>query len=63
MAVGFDHQNVQIHNEDGAEFLTKHDSYFDVIITDSSDPIGKTQFTGRFLGKLPAEISCSTLYC
>ena len=44
MAVGFDHQNVQVHNEDGAEFLTKHRSYFDVIITDSSDPIGKTKF-------------------
>ena len=45
MAVGFDHQNVQIHNEDGAEFMAKYQSYFDIIITDSSDPIGKPYFT------------------
>ena len=41
MAVGFDHHNVKVHNEDGAKFAAKHHSYFDVIITDSSDPIGK----------------------
>ena len=41
MAVGFEHQNVKVHTKDGAEFSAKHHSYFDVIITDSSDPIGK----------------------
>ena len=40
MSVGLDHQNVQVHTEDGAKFSAKHQSYFDVIITDSSDPIG-----------------------
>lgn len=44
MGVGFNHENVQMHFEDGAEFLTKYHSYFDVIITDSSDPIGKQNF-------------------
>ena len=50
MAVGFDRQDVQVHNEDGAEFLTKHQSYFDVIITDSSDPIGKANSTSAIYG-------------
>ena len=45
MAVGFEHQNVKVHIEDGVKFTAKHHSYFDVIITDSSDPIGKQSST------------------
>lgn len=41
MSVGFDNPKVHVHNKDGAEFLREHSkSYFDIIITDSSDPIG-----------------------
>jgi len=40
MSVAFDHPKVHVHNQDGAEFLMKYELYFDVVITDSSDPIG-----------------------
>ena len=41
MSVVFDHPKVHVHNKDGAEFLKENDKpYFDVVITDSSDPIG-----------------------
>ena len=41
MAIGYSSQKVKVHVQDGAEFLIHHKSSFDVIITDSSDPIGE----------------------
>jgi len=38
---GFDDPRVTILTSDGAKFLSEYKDYFDVIITDSSDPIGK----------------------
>ena len=40
MAVGFDNPKVKVHIQDGAEFMSEKKEMFDVIITDSSDPIG-----------------------
>ncbi len=41
MAEGFKSPKLTVHVEDGAKFMEKHQGQFDVIITDSSDPIGK----------------------
>lgn len=41
MSVGFSNPLVQVHTQDGAEFLLNNRERFDVIITDSSDPIGE----------------------
>lgn len=40
MAVGFDSPKLTLHVGDGFEFLKNHRQEFDVIITDSSDPVG-----------------------
>jgi spermidine synthase len=41
MAAGFEHPKVKIHVGDGFAFLEDKVDSFDVIITDSSDPVGK----------------------
>lgn len=41
MAVGFESPKLNLHIEDGFKFMKERDQYYDVIITDSSDPIGK----------------------
>lgn len=40
MAEGFNSPKVNLHVADGFKFMEKHTQYYDVIITDSSDPIG-----------------------
>lgn len=40
LAVGLDDPRVTVHIGDGAAYLDAHENRFDVIITDSSDPIG-----------------------
>ena len=40
MAVGFDNSKVELFVGDGFQFMENHVNEFDVIITDSSDPIG-----------------------
>ena len=40
LAVGYKDPRVKVHVQDGAKFLIDHQESFDVIITDSSDPIG-----------------------
>ncbi|XP_076242387.1 spermidine Synthase [Calliopsis andreniformis] len=40
MSAGLDHPKVTLNVGDGFEFLKQHTGEFDVIITDSSDPIG-----------------------
>ncbi len=42
MAIGYYSPKVSIHVEDGIKYIEKHTAEFDVIITDSSDPIGTT---------------------
>lgn len=41
MAVGFNHPKLSLHVEDGFKFMQQHEQAFDVVITDSSDPVGK----------------------
>jgi len=41
MACGFQHDKVTLHIEDGFEFMKNNAQRFDVIITDSSDPVGE----------------------
>jgi spermidine synthase len=40
MAQGFEHEKVEVFIGDGFEYLKQKENSFDVIITDSSDPIG-----------------------
>jgi len=40
MAEGFNNPKVNLHVADGFKFMEEHFQYYDVIITDSSDPIG-----------------------
>ncbi|XP_023943285.2 spermidine synthase [Bicyclus anynana] len=40
MAVGFESKKLTLHVGDGFEFMKNHSHEFDVIITDSSDPVG-----------------------
>lgn len=40
MAVGFESEKLTLHVCDGFEFMKNHSQEFDVIITDSSDPVG-----------------------
>lgn len=43
MGIGLEHPKVKLNVGDGFEFMKKHQGAFDVIITDSSDPIGPAE--------------------
>ncbi|KAI8929448.1 S-adenosyl-L-methionine-dependent methyltransferase, partial [Entophlyctis helioformis] len=43
MAAGFQHPKVNVHVGDGFEYLKNHPGSYDVIITDSSDPVGPAE--------------------
>ncbi|KAJ1678005.1 putrescine aminopropyltransferase, partial [Spiromyces aspiralis] len=43
MAIGFQHPKVKVHIGDGFQFLQDQVNSFDVIITDSSDPVGPAE--------------------
>ncbi|XP_014680963.1 PREDICTED: spermidine synthase-like [Priapulus caudatus] len=43
MAKGFESPKLNLHIGDGFEFMKKHQGEFDVIITDSSDPVGPAE--------------------
>ena len=60
MAVGFEDPRVAVHIQDGAEFMLANAHCFDVIIVDSSDPVGS------YWGPLtlrPPFVVASTLTC
>jgi spermidine synthase len=44
MAEGFNSPKLNLHVADGFKFMEEHVQYFDVIITDSSDPIGNVYY-------------------
>ena len=48
-AVGFSSPKVKVHIQDGAEFMQQCAGQFDVIITDSSDPIGEDSSIERMV--------------
>jgi spermidine synthase len=43
LAAGYDDPRVEVHVMDGAKYMAQHASEYDVIITDSSDPIGPAE--------------------
>ena len=43
MAVGFAHPKVKVHIGDGFQYLKDNTATYDVIITDSSDPVGPAE--------------------
>lgn len=43
MAIGYSSSKLTLHVGDGFEFMKKNQDAFDVIITDSSDPMGKRE--------------------
>lgn len=49
MAIGYSSSKLTLHVGDGFEFMKQNQDAFDVIITDSSDPMGKQ---GLALGHL-----------
>lgn len=46
MAKGFFSPKLTLNVGDGFEFMKKNQDVFDIIITDSSDPVGKPRRTG-----------------
>lgn len=52
MAKGFFSPKLTLHVGDGFEFMKQNQDAFDVIITDSSDPVGKCYFHNIFLCQL-----------
>uniref|UniRef100_T1JHS3 Spermidine synthase n=1 Tax=Strigamia maritima TaxID=126957 RepID=T1JHS3_STRMM len=70
MAKGFNNPKLQLHIEDGNQFMSRHQNEFDVIITDSSDPIGpaETLFQKSYYEQMkkalrPGGIICSQGEC
>lgn len=66
MAAGFQHPKVNLVIGDGFEYLSSNPGAFDVIITDSSDPVGPAEalFSDTFYGLmhnslLPGGIICT----
>jgi len=43
MACGFDHPKVKVFVQNGIEFVQEAKGKYDVIITDSSDPVGPAE--------------------
>ena len=41
MAASFESPKLNLHVGDGFEYMKQHQGQYDVIITDSSDPVGK----------------------
>lgn len=50
LSKAFSHPKLELHICDGFEFLKRNKNQFDVIITDSSDPVGPAEslFTKQF---------------
>ncbi|KAL8601375.1 hypothetical protein ACOMHN_042379 [Nucella lapillus] len=70
MSAGFADPRLRLHIKDGCQFMEQHHASFDVIITDSSDPIGPacTLFEQRYYQLMkealtPGGIICSQGEC
>jgi len=65
LGCGFDDPRVSVHHCDGAEFLEQHTDWFDVIITDSSDPVGPAAalFEESFYCKLRQALRAGGVAC
>ncbi len=62
MAVGFDNPKVKVHIQDGMEFMLQNKKAFDVVITDSSDPIGTQHMSVSCLSQVKGHTVKKTLH-
>lgn len=65
MAVGFQHPKVNVHIGDGFQYLKDNEATFDVIITDSSDPVGPAEslFQDSFFALMKKSLRPGGLIC
>ncbi|RZC35079.1 Spermine synth and/or Methyltransf 26 domain containing protein [Asbolus verrucosus] len=65
MAVGFDSDKLTLNICDGFQYMKEHKDEFDVIITDSSDPIGPAVnlFTESYFGLLKGALRSGGIIC
>ncbi|KAF9582325.1 putrescine aminopropyltransferase [Lunasporangiospora selenospora] len=65
MAAGFEHPKVKIHIGDGFAFLEDKVDSFDVIITDSSDPVGPAAslFQAKFFELMKNALHAGGIIC
>ncbi|ORZ32249.1 Spermine/spermidine synthase-domain-containing protein [Catenaria anguillulae PL171] len=65
LAAGFDHPKVNVHIGDGFEFLKDKEAEYDVIITDSSDPVGPAEslFQDSFFALLHKALTPNGIIC
>ncbi|KAJ3618387.1 hypothetical protein MTP99_006387 [Tenebrio molitor] len=65
MAEGFDSAKLTLHVGDGFRYMEEHREEFDVIITDSSDPIGPAVnlFTEAYFGLLRGALKSGGVIC
>lgn len=65
MAEGFKHPKVKVHIGDGFEFLKDKEEVYDVIITDSSDPVGPAEslFQDSFFSLLNKALKPNGIIC
>ncbi len=65
LSVGFSKPKVKVHMQDGNVFLSNHKDQFDVIITDSSDPIGpaKCLFERPYYEKIEGALKADGIMC
>lgn len=65
IANAFDDQRVTVVQEDGAKFVAKHENEFDIIIADSSDPVGPAEslFEPAFYEKMYHALATGGIVC
>jgi spermidine synthase len=65
LAMGYDDPRVTVHVMDGSKFLDENKDSFDVIITDSSDPVGPASvlFETPFYNAMFASLRDSGIVC
>ncbi len=65
LSIGFSNPKVKVHIQDGNKFLNNHKEQFDVIITDSSDPIGpaKCLFERPYYEKIEGALKADGIMC
>lgn len=65
MSVSLENERVKVIHADGAKFLQEHPNEFDVIITDSSDPIGpaETLFQPEFFLSMKNALKPEGILC
>jgi spermidine synthase len=65
MAAGFQHPKVNVVVGDGFEYLKNHQGQYDVIITDSSDPVGPAEalFTENFYNLMRKALTPGGIIC